>query len=391
MITALRQFLNESFVQVIISLIAACWLTVEAIPVIINISRLRNLMAEPEARSAHSNRTPTLGGIAIFAGTMIGYFLWLPDGETHLHHLAIAGIVILFFTGVKDDILVIAPMKKMLSQIFASSLVIIGADLRINDLFGIMGIHQIPYLISILLTVFIFIALTNAINLIDGIDGLAGGIGLIASMIFGSWFLLNGQNALAIMAASLSGSLLGFIRFNFSKTSKIFMGDTGSLILGFVLTLFAVKFIHLNTGANAILDAPILAIVVLIVPIFDTLRVFIVRIMNGRSPFTPDKNHTHHILIAQGLSHFQATCVLCGLTLFLTCFFLLIRNSVTANEGLLILVALFGVYNYVSYRLIKRVQYTDPSLAALLQKKQQKREAKARLKNIKRLKKVFDN
>ncbi|WP_158242783.1 MraY family glycosyltransferase [Siphonobacter sp. BAB-5405] len=348
-------------------------------------------MKEPEARSAHSNRTPTLGGIAIFAGTMIGYFLWQPDGETHLHHLAIAGIIILFFTGVKDDILVIAPMKKMLAQIFASALVIIGADLRINDFFGILGIHQIPYLISVLLTVFIFIALTNAINLIDGIDGLAGGIGLIASMIFGSWFLLNAQYPLAILAASLSGSLLGFIRFNFSRTSKIFMGDTGSLILGFVLTLFAVKFIHLNTGAGAILDAPILAIVVLVVPIFDTLRVFIIRIMDGRSPFTPDKNHTHHILLAQGLSHFQATCALCGLTISLTGFFLLIRHSITTNQSLLILVGLFIAYNYASYLLIRRVGYVDPSLADTAQKKQIKREAKARLKKIKRLRKVYEN
>ncbi|WP_420154448.1 MraY family glycosyltransferase [Siphonobacter sp.] len=348
-------------------------------------------MKEPEARSAHSNRTPTLGGIAIFAGTMIGYFLWQPDGETHLHHLAIAGIIILFFTGVKDDILVIAPMKKMLAQIFASALVIIGADLRINDFFGILGIHQIPYLISVLLTVFIFIALTNAINLIDGIDGLAGGIGLIASMIFGSWFLLNAQYPLAILAASLSGSLLGFIRFNFSRTSKIFMGDTGSLILGFVLTLFAVKFIHLNTGAGAILDAPILAIVVLVVPIFDTLRVFIIRIMDGRSPFTPDKNHTHHILLAQGLSHFQATCALCGLTIGLTGFFLLIRHSITTNQSLLILVGLFIAYNYASYLLIRRVGYVDPSLADTAQKKQIKREAKARLKKIKRLRKVYEN
>ncbi|MBO9636980.1 UDP-N-acetylmuramyl pentapeptide phosphotransferase/UDP-N-acetylglucosamine-1-phosphate transferase [Siphonobacter aquaeclarae] len=391
MITALRQFLNEPFVQVIVSLLAACWLTVEAIPVIINISRLRNLMKEPEARSAHSNRTPTLGGIAIFAGTMIGYFLWQPEGETHLHHLAIAGILILFFTGVKDDILVIAPVKKMLAQILASSLVIIGADLRINDLFGILGIHQIPYLFSVLFTIFIFIALTNAINLIDGIDGLAGGIGLIASMIFGSWFLLNNQYPLAILAASLSGSLLGFIRFNFSRTSKIFMGDTGSLILGFVLTLFAVKFIHLNTGAGAIIDAPILAVVVLIVPIFDTLRVFIIRIMNRRSPFFPDKNHTHHILIAQGLSHFMATCILCGITIGLTGIFLLIRNSVTTTQSLVILVCLFFVYNYVNYLLIKRVNYVDPTTAILEQQKQTKREAKARLQKIKRMRRLYEN
>ncbi|MFT4033101.1 MAG: MraY family glycosyltransferase [Siphonobacter sp.] len=391
MITALRHILNEPYIQALISLIASCWVTIEAIPVINTISRLRNLMKEPETRSAHESKTPTLGGIAIFAGTMLGYFIWHLEGETHLHHLAIAGIIILFFTGVKDDILVIAPMKKMLAQIAASALIIIGADLRINDLFGIFGIHQIPYLLSVVFTIFIFIALTNAINLIDGVDGLAGGIGLIATMMFGSWFLINRQYPLAILAASLAGGLVGFLRFNFSVTSKIFMGDTGSLILGFVLTLFAVKFIHLNTGAGAILDAPILAIVVLIVPIYDTLRVFIIRIMNGRSPFTPDKNHTHHILLAQGLSHFQVTCIMCAVTLGLTGFFLAIRHTLTTTQSLLILIAMFFLYNYVNYLLIKRVNYVDPSLRALEQQKMVKREAKARLKKIKRIKKMYEN
>lgn len=361
MITALQQFLHEPIIQVIISLVISCWLAVEAIPVIINISRLLKIEKSPEARSAHTRSTPVLGGIAIFAGMTLGYFIWGPEGETNLHHLMMVGIILLFFTGVKDDILVIAPMKKLLAQLVAAGLVVIGADLRISDFFGILGIHEINYIVSVGLTIFIFIALTNAINLIDGIDGLAGGIGLMASLIFGGWFLLNGQYAFAIMAASLSGSLMAFLRFNFSRTSKIFMGDTGSLILGFVLTIFAVKFIHFNTSAGALLDAPILAICVLIVPIFDTLRIFIYRMAQGRSPMAADKNHFHHLLIAQGLNHFQATLVLCTFTLATSAFLLLIRNHITTTQGLALLMLLFVVYFIVGLWMARRIDYIDPS------------------------------
>jgi UDP-GlcNAc:undecaprenyl-phosphate GlcNAc-1-phosphate transferase len=237
---------NDRLFQIIVSALVACTTSITAIPVIIKISRLKNLMADPGERSSHVTKTPTLGGVAIFASTLVSYFLWENPDEGQLIHLSISALVILFFLGVKDDILILSPKKKMIGQIGASALIVIFADLRIENLFGIFGIHEIPYLISLPLTVFIFIALINAINLIDGIDGLAGGIGMISGGMFGLWFYLNGHYALACLASSVAGSLLGFLRFNYSKTSKIFMGDTGSLIVGFVLTMFALKFIQLN-------------------------------------------------------------------------------------------------------------------------------------------------
>ena len=248
----------------------------------------------------------------------------------------------------------------MAIQIATSALVIIGADLRLDNFFGILGIYEIPYILSFLLTVFVFIALINAMNLIDGIDGLAGGIGMLASGIFGVWFFFNKQYALACLAASMSGGLLGFLRFNFSRTSKIFMGDTGSLIVGYLLTLFAVKFIDLNVSArfdpNSYFSAPILAIVVLIVPIFDTLRVFILRIMSGKSPFIGDRNHLHHILIDIGMSHFQASFVLCLTTLGATLFFLYFDDSLTNTESLFVLLVLFVGYLLVCHYLKKSIK-----------------------------------
>ncbi|MES2519794.1 MAG: MraY family glycosyltransferase [Bacteroidota bacterium] len=344
---------NDRLFQIIVSALVACAFSVTAIPVIIKISRLKNLMADPGERSSHITKTPTLGGVAIFAATLISYFLWENPDEGQIIHLSISAIVILFFLGVKDDILILSPKKKMFVQIGASGLVVILADLRIENLFGIFGINEISYFISLPLTIFIFIALINAINLIDGIDGLAGGIGMISGGMFGLWFYLNGHYALACLASSLAGSLVGFLRFNYSRTSKIFMGDTGSLLVGFLLTMFALKFIQLNIeyrfNPNASFSAPILAIVVLIVPIFDTLRVFIIRLKDKKSPFVGDRNHLHHILIDSGLSHFQASVILWTFTLISTILFLTISKSTDNTTSLYILLALFGVYMWISH------------------------------------------
>jgi UDP-GlcNAc:undecaprenyl-phosphate/decaprenyl-phosphate GlcNAc-1-phosphate transferase len=351
---------NDRLFQIILSAFVAFATSITAIPVIIKISRLKNLMADPGERSSHVTKTPTLGGVAIFASTLISYFLWENPDEGQIIHLSISAIVILFFLGVKDDILVLSPKKKMFVQVAVSGLVIILADLRIENLFGIFGVNEIPYILSLPLTVFIFIALINAINLIDGIDGLAGGIGMIAGGMFGLWFYLNGHYALACLAASMSGSLVGFLRFNYSKTSKIFMGDTGSLIVGFLLTMFALKFIQLNIeyrfNPNASFSAPILAIVVLIVPIFDTLRVFIVRLKDKKSPFVGDRNHLHHILIDSGLSHFQSSVILWTFTLISTILFLTISKTTDNTTSLYILVVLFAVYMWIAHILKNNIR-----------------------------------
>ncbi|NBB30776.1 glycosyltransferase family 4 protein [Cellulophaga sp. BC115SP] len=375
---------NDRLFQIIVSAIVAAIVSVAAIPVIIKISRLKNLMAEPGERSSHIKKTPTLGGVAIFASTLISYFLWSNPDEGEFVHLSISAMVILFFLGVKDDILVLSPKKKMYVQIAASALVVVFGDVRLENLFGIFGIDEVPYILSLPLTVFVFIALINAINLIDGIDGLAGGIGMICGGLFGLWFYLNGYFAMACLAASMAGSLFGFLRFNYSKTSKIFMGDTGSLIVGFLLTMFAIKFVQLNIAyrfdPNALFSAPILAIVVLIVPIFDTLRVFIVRLKDKKSPFVGDRNHLHHILIDSGMTHLQASVVLWVFTVVSTIAFLFITKNSDNTTSLYILGGLFGLYMWLSHilkaRNAKRQELLDAAEAeAQKQKEIQEQQA----------------
>jgi UDP-GlcNAc:undecaprenyl-phosphate GlcNAc-1-phosphate transferase len=351
-----QNILQHEVYQCLISFLIACAIAITSIPVIINISGLLELKKKPNFRSAHQQETPEFGGIAIYASLLIAHFLWPHTNDqtdAYLTSLAVVGLTILFFLGLKDDILVLDPNKKLLLQVVAVSTLILLGGLKVDNFFGIFGLYHIPDIFSIPFTIFIFIAIINAVNLIDGVDGLAGGIAFIAALSFGTWFLLNHHFSMACMAFSLSGALLGFLRFNFSKTSKIFMGDTGSLIVGFLLAFFAVKFIRLNVtyqhDANAFFNAPILAVVLLIVPIFDTLRVFLVRILNRRSPFKADRNHMHHVLLDNGFTHFQTSLTLWIMTVFNVVGYFLTFKYINNTQAFFVLVGLFCMYLGAGY------------------------------------------
>jgi len=355
-------FENKEF-QIISSLIISLIISIASIPVIINISKLKDLMAEIELRSSHEKFTPTLGGVAIFAATLISYFIWDNPYEGHEIHLAVADLIILFFLGIKDDILILSPKKKLLIQIAASILLITLGDLRINSLYGLLGVNNMPYFLSILFTTFIFISLINAINLLDGIDGLAGTVGVMASICFGYLFFNLGLFAHATLAFSLAGSLIGFLRYNWSTKNKIFMGDTGSLIVGFLLSFFAVKYIILNSDYlyNPQLgnDAPILAMLILILPLFDTLRMFTIRLLAFKSPFEGDRNHLHHILIDQGISHMAATILLVGGNCLLLFVYFVFSPKFTNYEFIVTTILLFSTYCAVAFFLAKRIKNVD--------------------------------
>jgi UDP-GlcNAc:undecaprenyl-phosphate GlcNAc-1-phosphate transferase len=355
-------FENKEF-QIISSLIISLIISIASIPVIINISKLKDLMAEIELRSSHETLTPTLGGVAIFAATLISYFIWDNPYEGHEIHLAVADLIILFFLGIKDDILILSPKKKLLIQIAASILLITLGDLRINSLYGLLGVNNIPYFLSIIFTTFIFISLINAINLLDGIDGLAGTVGVMASICFGYLFFNLGLFAHATLAFSLAGSLIGFLRYNWSIKNKIFMGDTGSLIVGFLLSFFAVKYIILNSDYlyNPQLgnDAPILAMLILILPLFDTLRMFIIRLLAFKSPFEGDRNHLHHILIDQGISHMAATLLLVGGNCLLLLAYFVFLPKFSNYEFIGTTILLFSTYCTLAFLLTKRIRNVD--------------------------------
>jgi len=225
-----------------------------------------------------------------------------------------AGSLLIFFSGLKDDIFIISPYSKIATQIIAAAIIIIFTNIKFTNLHGFLGYAHIPYYISFSLTMFVFIVVINSVNLIDGINGLAGAIGIVTAGAFGFWFFLVEDYAFAIICAALIGAIIGFLRYNLSNGPyKIFMGDTGSLLIGFVIAILAIRFNEMNAVINGIYkinSAPAVSIGVLMLPLYDTARVMLVRISRRQSPFKADRGHIHHKLIDLGYSHFRATMIL---------------------------------------------------------------------------------
>lgn len=309
--------------------LTAFGLVIIAMPSLIKVAKLKHLVDEPgDQRKVHHKSVPTIGGIMIFAGTILGYSLWFPSSSPYrlgmvydplraLHEFKflVASMFILFFLGLKDDIIGVSPSKKLLVHMVVGAILVFMADIRIRDFCGLFGFGVIPDYVSYLFSVFVYIVIVNAINLIDGVDGLAGGIGLIAATTFTYWFYRTGDLPLALLAAGLGGALLGFLVFNFNP-ARIFMGDSGSLTIGVVTYVLAVQLIGFPTDrlpeSVRYVSKPVLAMAILAYPLIDTLRVFFIRTIQGRSPFSADKNHIHHRLLALGLNHRQTVLVLYG-------------------------------------------------------------------------------
>ncbi|MFY0688092.1 MAG: undecaprenyl/decaprenyl-phosphate alpha-N-acetylglucosaminyl 1-phosphate transferase [Cyclobacteriaceae bacterium] len=283
------------------------------IPVVIRIFKSLDLLDAPDRRKIHKYSTPAFGGIAFLIAILVAIALAVPAGSLYEHKFLFGGLFLMFILGLRDDISSLDANYKLLFQSLGAILAVYYADVRITDLHGLFGLDELPFWFSIGLSIFIVIALTNAFNLIDGIDGLAGSIGLLATSALGFWFYLVGDSTYSILCIATVGALAAFIIFNWSP-SKIFMGDTGSIFLGYLLACSSIRFIelsHLTTQTVFTINDPIsLSIAFLILPIYDTLRVFIIRIYLGRSPFFPDKNHIHHILLKLGFSHSRSTSIL---------------------------------------------------------------------------------
>jgi UDP-N-acetylmuramyl pentapeptide phosphotransferase/UDP-N-acetylglucosamine-1-phosphate transferase len=296
---------------IILSLTVSLFIVLISIPSIVTVAQLKRLYDEPGRRKSHHKAIPNLGGIAIFAGIMIALGLFADFTRAIEFRLLMVSMVITFFIGIKDDILIIAANKKLSGEIIATFIIVLLGDVRFTNLHGFLGIHEIPYVVSLLLNSFVFIVIINSFNLIDGIDGLASAIGIIITLFFGTWFYLIGNIEYAVLSASVTGAFSAFFYFNvYGNKNKIFMGDTGSLLLGMVMSIIVVKFNEINSvyqGAYAIKSAPAVSFGILIVPLFDTLRVFIIRVLRGQSPFRPDKNHLHHKLLRIGYSHLGST------------------------------------------------------------------------------------
>jgi UDP-N-acetylmuramyl pentapeptide phosphotransferase/UDP-N-acetylglucosamine-1-phosphate transferase len=332
------------------------FISVASIPHIITVSRLKKLYDVPDERKSHRSAIPTLGGLAIFAGFTISASLFYPKDATLVEFkYIIPAVLIVFFIGIKDDILITSAIKKLLGQIIAALIIVIMGKIRITSMYGLFGLETLNESWSLALSTFTILVIMNGINLIDGINCLAGGVAMVVSSFFGVWFCVNGFQGPAIIAVTLLGGVLGFLYFN-RTPARIFMGDTGSLIIGLILAVLAIKFIELNKVASSFSykSAPIVAFGVLIVPLFDTLRVMLYRILKGHSPLNPDQNHVHHRLLEIGLTHMQASSVIMVVNILfivVVSFYRLLDNLML----LAIVLILASVISYIPSIILRRI------------------------------------
>lgn len=323
-----------------------------SIPTILRVAYSKNLFDEPGKRRIHKKRVPNLGGLAIFIGFLLTYTLYIDWFTFQPIPFLVPALLVIFSIGIKDDILITAPMMKLLGQIIAAFIIVGFGDVRITDLHGFFGL-QPDYFISIALSMLFVIFIVNGFNLIDGVDGLAAISGVLSTLGFSVWFYLNGDVHMTVVGAIVVGSLLAFLYYNvFSKKQKIFMGDTGSMIIGFILAIIAIRFMESNVQAIrnqlsfSMISAPAVVVGILIVPVIDTLRVFFLRLSKGNSPFAADKNHIHHRLLTLGFSHIQVALILGGVNLFF-----IVLSYLLKDLGMLKLMALNLILGFMVFYL----------------------------------------
>jgi UDP-N-acetylmuramyl pentapeptide phosphotransferase/UDP-N-acetylglucosamine-1-phosphate transferase len=292
-------------------------ITFLAIPVILQIAEQKNLYDIPDERKVHTRPVASLGGVGIFGGFLLACLLSIQGYINPEFQYFFAAALVIFFLGLKDDLMVLSATKKFIGQVIAASILIHLGGIRLDSMHGLFGFDQVPEGFGLALSYLTIIVVINSFNLIDGVDGLAASLGILAMLIFGAYFFAVAQQAYALLAFSMAGSLVAFMIFN-HHPAKIFMGDSGSLMIGLVNAILVIKFI--NVANTSVVSFPVpsavaIGFAVLIVPLLDTLRVFSIRIINGRSPFTPDRNHVHHLLLQRGLSHAAVTFTCVGINI----------------------------------------------------------------------------
>jgi UDP-N-acetylmuramyl pentapeptide phosphotransferase/UDP-N-acetylglucosamine-1-phosphate transferase len=306
-------------IQAASGILIAYLITFFLLPFIIRIAQVNKIFDIPDERKTHINPISSLGGIAIFAGLVISLLLVADfKGNNAQFQYYLAAFFVIFVLGVIDDVFILKAWKKILGQLIVTGILIWKAGLLITNFQGFLGIYELSSTASHLVTFFSIILLINAFNLIDGVDGLAASLGLLVSVLFGVFFLVNNQSAYGTLGFTMGGALLAFLIYNFPP-ARIFMGDSGSTLIGLVAAIMSIRFLE---TASSVVVYPIetpaaMAFGFLLIPLMDVLRVFVIRLVNKRSPIAPDRNHLHHLLQTKGFSHTGVTVSLLLCSLFI--------------------------------------------------------------------------
>ena len=325
------------------------------IPRVIYIAFTKKLTAPIVARSSHSQKVPSLGGVSFYITLMIFISIIGIVYKNSAGFNIIAAISILFMVGLKDDLINSSAKVKLYGQIGAALFIVFSPEFHISNFNGFLGIYELNPIVSTGIAFFFLIFIINSYNLIDGIDGLAAIIGIVVSTTFAFLFYFKHDHYFSLFSILTASVLVGFLRFNLTKGKmKIFMGDCGSLVVGLVLGILTLHYLSSPLAApvhrvffpeNRIL----FVFAVLFVPIFDTIRIIVIRIANGRSPFEADRNHLHHALLDKGFSHLTSSLILGGINLLITLTFFYYSKILTYDVFTLIMLTMYFIFTLIFY------------------------------------------
>lgn len=324
-------------------------------PVLIKVLSQWKLYDSPGNHKIHSDFKPSMGGVAIFLGSLFALVMSLSLTDWANQKYLFISLSVMFLIGLRDDVLALTPKQKLYSQFLPVLLLVFLDNITLNSTYGLIDLPFVPQWVIWFISIFTLIILTNAYNLIDGVDGLAGSIGMVGLIFFGLWFYAIDNIVLSLVAMTFAGAILGFLFFNW-QPSQIFMGDTGALMIGFLLSFMAIQFINSNfqlpaTNPAKFQSSVATAICVVIIPVFDALRVIILRLRKLQSPFKADRNHLHHQLLNLQFSHAQTVLVLVGINLGFILLAWLLRNQ----SDQLILPIVIGICLVINF-VIKKAQ-----------------------------------
>jgi UDP-GlcNAc:undecaprenyl-phosphate GlcNAc-1-phosphate transferase len=348
---------NNLFIFSPLVFLGSFFLVYFTIPKVIYVAYIKKLTAPIIHRSSHSRSIPSLAGVAFFMSFVIFISLLQLVYHESTGYNIIAAISILFMIGLKDDLINSSAIVKLYGQFLASLFIIFSPAFHITNLNGFLGLNYINPVMSIAIAVFFLTFVINAFNLIDGIDGLAAGVGIVSCSTFMILFFIKEDYFFFLLCVLTVSILLAFLRFNLSSGKlKIFMGDCGSLVIGMILGVCTLHYLstpllvpakRLFLPENRILFTT----AVLFIPIFDTVRVIIIRLLNNLSPFSADRNHLHHILLDFGMSHRKATLSLIALNIFVIIFFFIVSNKLNNIYVFLYMLGLYFAISLLFYKL----------------------------------------
>lgn len=351
--------------KLIIMALLSLIVTTVIYPFVLRYALRYQIVDNPDARKIHRQPIPVMGGVAVYAGILAGCLaMWLLIDKASIHWSLMA-VTTMLVLGVWDDMKNLPAILRLIVQFGIVGGYMLLTGYYIHDFYGFLGIHEISLWVGISLSLVTGVGIINAINMIDGIDGYSSGYGIMACSCFAVLFIIIGPSVWASLAVIVTAALIPFFFHNvFGVKSKMFIGDGGTMMLGFLMAIFAIG--ALSTRRGLVLEAQGISVIamtlaILCIPVFDTLRVMTVRMLRGRSPFKPDKSHLHHLFIDMGFSHLGASLSILSLNLIVILVWLLLwlcGASINMQTCVVILMGLMVTFGF--YKLMRWQQHSGP-------------------------------